>query len=139
MDEIFYRSKIDIGALAILFVVSAILYVGAFNTDTPAIGLTVLGVVWLVIIICYFSIQYTITRHKLVVEFRPFSKRTLDIASISKIKEADGFEKAASLSVKRIMVLSRTGEYVIISPQNLAGFIRELKYRNGDIRVEVDV
>jgi|GEM_PF-6182852 len=139
MDEIVYRSKIDIGALVILLVVSAILYVGAFNTDTPAIGLTILGLLWLVIVIFYFSIQYTITRNKLVVEFRPFSKRSMDISSISKIKEAEGFEKAASLSVKRLMVLSRTGEYVIISPQNAAGFIRELKYRNGDIWVEVDV
>lgn len=139
MECIVYRSKIDIPALVILFVVSAILYVGAFNTDTPAIGMTVLGLLWLAIAISYFAIRYTITRHKLIVEFKLLSKTTLDIASITKIKEAEGFEKAASLSVKRLMILSRTGEYVIISPQNTAGFIRELKYRNGEIRVEVDI
>lgn len=139
MGYIIYRTKFDIASLVILFVVSAILYVGAFNTDTPAIGMTVLGLLWLAIGYSYFAIQYTITRHKLNVEFKPFSKTTLDIASITKIKEAEGFEKAASLSIKRLMVLTRSGKYVIISPQNKAGFIRELKYRNGEIRVEVDI
>ncbi|MCB0696447.1 MAG: PH domain-containing protein [Chitinophagaceae bacterium] len=139
MDTITYRSRIDIGALAILFVVSAILYVGAFNTDTPAIGLTILGLLWMAIAFCYFSIQYTISRHKLTVSFKPFFNTTLDIASITKIKEAEGFEKAASLSVNRLMILTRSGDYVIVSPQNTAGFIRELKYRNGEIRVEADI
>lgn len=139
MEQIVYRSKIDFAAIVILFVVSAIFYVGAFNTDTPAIGMTVLGLIWLAIAFSYFAIQYTITRHKLIVEFKPFSRTVLDIASITKIKEAEGFEKAASLSVKRLMVLTRSGKYAVISPQNTAGFIRELKYRNGEIRVEIDV
>lgn len=137
MHVLKYRSKIGGSLFAILFAVSAILYVGAFNTATPAIGLSVLGVVWVVCLFIYSAIEYTMTNKELTVTVRYFYNKTILISSITKIKEADTFSWAPALSLDRIMVLTRSGEYVIVSPQNTQGFIRELKYRNPNIIVEV--
>ena len=137
-DIITYRSKLGGSTIAVTFMVSAILYVAAFSTETPAIGLSILGLFWAVFLYLYFSISYTITRYELTIVATPFYKKSLPISSIRKIREVESPSVAPALSLNRIIILTHKGDHVTISPQNTHGFIRELKYRNPDIYVEID-
>lgn len=137
-DIITYKSKLGGSTIAIVFTVSAILYVAAFSTKNPAIGLTVLGLFLLLFILLYLSITYTVTRYELTVELKPFYKKTLPISSITKIREVETPSAAPALSLNRLFILTKTGESVIVSPQNTDGFLRELKYRNPNIIIEID-
>lgn len=137
-DIITYRSKLGGSTIAILFVVSAILYVAAFNTDNPLIGLVVLGIFWLSFLLVYFNIKYSITRYELTVSLNTLYKKNIPIDLITKIREVDTPSAAPALSLNRLEIISRTGDHITISPQNTQGFIRELKYRNPNIRVELN-
>ncbi len=133
-----YRSKLGGSTIGIVFSVSAILYVAAFSTNTPVIGLTVLGVFLLLFLLLYLAISYTISRYELNVALKPFYSKTILISSITKIREVETPTLAPALSLKRLYILTKTGESVIVSPQNTQGFIRELKYRNPNIFIELD-
>ena len=137
-DVLTYRSKLGGSTIAIVFTVSAILYVAAFSTEIPLVGLSILGLFWVLFTLLYFAIRYTITRYELIVELKPFYFKTLPISSITKIREVETPSAAPALSLQRLYILTKKGDSVVVSPQNTNGFIRELKYRNPNILVEID-
>ncbi|MCB0700043.1 MAG: PH domain-containing protein [Chitinophagales bacterium] len=137
MDSKVYKSKIGGVFIIAMLLVTAIIYVGTMNEGKGALGLCIIAFVWLLIAFLYFAIDYTITDKELIVSITRGYQRKMPISQISKIRATNLAMSAPALSLNRLEIISRSGEFFLISPQNTDEFIRELKSRNPNIFVEI--
>jgi hypothetical protein len=132
-----YRSKIDLWLLVIIVGAGIVFVFGALATVVAAIAtvplLACIGILPLLAGIglpLYFltSIKYTLSDDRLTVKGPIFSSR-IELHQIYRVYPTNNPISSPALSLDRLRIEYGNGKYVMISPDDKEGFLRDLRSR----------
>jgi len=133
MTEI-YKSKIGSPIKVPLYMVGGMFIAMIFVRAWPAIIVT--GIVTAYLTHVYFNTYYTIIENKLLIKSGLIINKTIDIASIKRIKATIDMSSAPALSTDRLEITYSQDKFVFVSPEDKEGFIAQLKAVNEGIVVD---
>jgi hypothetical protein len=132
MSEV-YKSKVGFAGIFPLFLIG-----GLFG------WLTIMGV-WpaVIILLCvggfllhiFLNTYYTIAGNELKVKCGFLINATIDIDRITKIAPTNSILSSPALSMDRLEIFYNKFDSIIVSPEDKAGFIAQLKALNSNIEV----
>jgi len=134
MNEKVFRSKIGLGLAIPLFIIIG----GSFVTMLVAnvwIGAIVIGCVALFALHLFSTNYYTVSGNVLYVKSSFLINKTIDIGSITKITPTRNILSSPALSLDRLEIFYNKYDSIMISPNDKAGFIDQLKGINAGIEV----
>ncbi|NLJ80635.1 MAG: PH domain-containing protein [Firmicutes bacterium] len=119
---------IVIGAGLVFGLISCVAAKSAACTVSLVLAALFTGWIW-------FGTAYVLTGSRLIIKCGPF-RQTIDLKDIAGVKRTRNPLSAPALSLQRLEIKRRKGSYALISPQEEARFLEELKKRNPGISVE---
>lgn len=132
-----YTSKIGLELVLPLILVAVIILLCTYNDTDSWVGIFFL-IFNIVVIVCLFkSTKYIVDDDKLIIRILFFRYATIDIQSITAIRETMNPISAPATSIDRLEITYAPNNTVLISPKRKHEFIQHLTTLNPNISVQL--
>lgn len=130
-----YQSKLGIEVLLPVLLVFGIVFFLMLNEQPNWIGIVILLPTFLFVLHMLATTYYIVEGHHLTIKCGLLFNKTIDIHSISKVRETNNPASSPATSLDRLEICFGKYDSIMISPKQKEDFLRDILVLNPQIEV----